>query len=41
MDDPATAYYSPRGGYVFRNDRTGDVVQVSDRTNPEWIAPWG
>jgi hypothetical protein len=40
MDDPATAYYSPRGGYVVRNDRTGDIVQISDRTDPNWIAPW-
>lgn len=40
MDDPATAYYSQRGGYVVRNDRTGDIVQVSDRTDPNWIAPW-
>jgi hypothetical protein len=41
MNDPATAYYSPRGGYVVRNNRTGDIVQVSDRTDPGWRAPWG
>ena len=40
MDDPATGYYSRRGGYLVRNDRTGDIVQVSDRTNPAWRAPW-
>jgi RHS repeat-associated protein len=40
MNDPATAYYSERGGYVVRNNRTGDIVQVSDRTDPDWIAPW-
>ena len=40
LNDPATAYYSKRGGYVVRNDRTGDIVQVSDRTNPNWFAPW-
>jgi hypothetical protein len=40
MNDPATAYYSQRGGYVVRNDRTGDIVQISDRTDPDWIAPW-
>jgi RHS repeat-associated protein len=40
LDDPATAYYGPRGGYVVRNDRTGDIVQVSDRTDPAWTAPW-
>jgi len=40
MDDPATAYYSERGGYVVRNDRTGDIVQVSNRNDPGWRAPW-
>lgn len=40
MNDPATAYYGRRGGYVVRNDRTGDVVQVSNRRNPGWKAPW-
>jgi hypothetical protein len=28
------------GGYVVRNDRTGDIVQVSDRTDLGWRAPW-
>jgi RHS repeat-associated protein len=40
MNDSATAYYSREGGYVVRNDRTGDIVQISDRTNPNWRAPW-
>lgn len=40
MDDPATAYYGRRGGYVVRNNRTGDIVQVSDRLDPYWKAPW-
>jgi RHS repeat-associated protein len=40
MNDPAMAYYSQRGGYVVRNERTGDIVQVSNRTDPKWIAPW-
>jgi hypothetical protein len=40
MDDPATAYYSKRGGYVVRNDRTGDIVQVSNRNDPGWRAQW-
>jgi hypothetical protein len=39
-NDPATAYYSRDGGYVVRNDRTGDVVQVSNRMDPNWRAPW-
>lgn len=40
MDDPATGYVSRRGGYVVRNDRTGDIVQVSNRAKPGWRAPW-
>ena len=31
MDDPATAYVRSDGSYVVRNDKTGDVVQVSNR----------
>lgn len=34
--EPATAYGNADGSYVVRNDRTGDIVQVSDRTRP-WI----
>jgi len=40
LNDPATAYYSRRGGYVVRNERTGDIVQISDRTDVTWTAPW-
>jgi RHS repeat-associated protein len=40
MNDPATAYYSREGGYVVRNDRTGDIVQVSNRNDTGWRAPW-
>lgn len=29
-----------QAGYVVRNDRTGDIVQVSDRTDSAWRAPW-
>ena len=39
LDEPATVFYGKRGGYVVRNDRTGDIVQISDRTNPNWIDP--
>ncbi|MBA2680168.1 MAG: hypothetical protein H0U76_17450, partial [Ktedonobacteraceae bacterium] len=38
-NDPATAYYSRDGGYVVRNDVTGDIVQVSNRNNPTWNDP--
>jgi hypothetical protein len=40
MNDPATAYYSKDGGYVVRNDITGDIVQVSNRNDQHWTAPW-
>ncbi len=40
LNDPATAYYSKDGGYVVRNDVTGDIVQVSDRNDPNWIDPF-
>jgi hypothetical protein len=40
LNDPATAFYSKRGGYVVRNDRTGDIVQVSNRMDKNWSAPW-
>lgn len=35
--DPAAVYGSRQGGYVVVNDRTGRVVQISDRTDPGWI----
>ncbi|WP_353887504.1 colicin E5-related ribonuclease [Pseudomonas mosselii] len=25
----------------MRNDRTGAIVQVSNKNDPEWVAPWG
>jgi hypothetical protein len=39
-DEPATAYVRDDGSYVVVNDNTGDVIQVSDRNNPDWKAPW-
>jgi hypothetical protein len=39
-NDPATAYIQPHGHYVVVNDRTRDIVQISDRTDPNWVAPW-
>jgi filamentous hemagglutinin len=39
-NDPATAYINSDGSYVVRNDRTGDIVQVSDRTDPNWKSPF-
>jgi translation elongation factor EF-Ts len=26
--------------YVVRNDRTGAIVQVSDKNDKNWVAPW-
>ena len=40
LNDPATAYYHKNGGYVVRNDVTGDIVQVSNLNKKGWIAPW-
>ena len=36
MDDSATAYINKDGSYVVRNDRTGGIVQISNRNNPNW-----
>ncbi|WP_036254108.1 colicin E5-related ribonuclease [Methylobacter sp. BBA5.1] len=35
-NDTATVY-GTKDGYVVVNDRTGEVVQVSDRNDPTWI----
>lgn len=40
MNDPATAYIDESGHYVVINDRTNDVVQISNRNDPDWRAPW-
>lgn len=40
LDDPATGYIRSDGSYVVRNDRTGAITQVSNRNDPNWIAPW-
>lgn len=39
-DAPATAYINRGGGYVVRNDETGDIVQVSNLNDPNWKSPW-
>lgn len=39
-DAPATAYINRTGGYVVRNDETGDIVQVSNLNDPNWKSPW-
>jgi hypothetical protein len=40
LNDPATAYFRKDGSYVVRNNRTGDIVQVSNRLDPNWKAPF-
>ncbi|WP_369335435.1 colicin E5-related ribonuclease, partial [Pseudomonas sp.] len=31
LNDPATGYIAKDGSYVVKNDRTGKIVQVSNR----------
>lgn len=40
MSKAATAYINKDGSYVVRNNKTGDIVQISNRNNPNWKAPW-
>ena len=40
LDEPATVFYSKQGGYIVVNDRTGVIVQISDRTKPNGKIPW-
>ena len=35
-NDPASVYGSKNGDYVVVNDRTREVVQVSDKKDPDW-----
>jgi len=35
-DNPATAYFDKNGHYVVRDDVTGEIVQMSNRYNPNW-----
>jgi filamentous hemagglutinin len=39
-NDSATAYINADGSYVVVNNKDQTVVQVSDRTDPNWKAPW-
>jgi hypothetical protein len=36
-NEPATVYYRSDGAYIICNDLTGDVVQISDINDPNWI----
>ncbi|MGC3939532.1 colicin E5-related ribonuclease [Roseobacter sp. EG26] len=35
--NPATAYFDNSGNYVVRDNVTGDLVQMSNRNDPNWI----
>jgi len=39
-DDPATAYLNKDGSYVIMNDKDKTVVQISNKNDPDWKAPW-
>jgi len=39
-DDPATAYIATDGNYAVRNNVDGTIVQISDRNDPNWVAPF-
>ncbi|WP_157958554.1 colicin E5-related ribonuclease [Salinicola sp. CPA57] len=40
LNDPATGYITKDGSYVVQNDRTGAIVQISNRNNKKWNSPW-
>ncbi len=40
MDDPATAFMNEDGSYVVRNNNSGDIVQVSNKNDPDWKSPF-
>ncbi|MBI1925686.1 hypothetical protein HYR99_15705 [Candidatus Poribacteria bacterium] len=35
-DEPVTVYFDATENYVVVNDRTGNVVQLSDKTDSDW-----
>ena len=40
LNDPATGYVAKDGSYIVRNDNTGQIVQVSNKNDSTWKAPW-
>ena len=40
LNEPATGYIAKDGSYVVINNKTGNVVQVSDKYDPNWKTPW-
>lgn len=39
VDKSATAYIDENGANVVQNDSSGDIVQVSDWYDPNWVSP--
>jgi hypothetical protein len=39
-DDPAIVYINQDESYVVQNTITGDIVQVSNRNDPNWESPF-
>jgi hypothetical protein len=37
---PVTGYYHQDGGYVVRRNDTGEIIQVSDANDANWIPYW-
>ena len=40
LNDPPTGYFANDGSHVVRSGRAGAIVQISNKNDPEWIAPW-
>jgi Colicin E5 ribonuclease domain len=40
MNDPATAYINLDSSYIVQNDRTGEIVQISNKNDPDWQSPF-
>lgn len=40
LNDPATGYIARDSSYVVKNDKTGQIVQISNKNDPNWKAPW-
>jgi hypothetical protein len=38
-DEPATIYFQNDRQYIICNDLTGDIVQISNRYDDDWISP--
>ncbi|MFT4810649.1 MAG: hypothetical protein ACI9LX_004017 [Paraglaciecola sp.] len=36
-NDPASVYGSKTDGHVVQNDETGEIIQVSDKNDPNWV----